>query len=74
MEFRRQFGKELRVFGGIDKKEIAKGPAAIDAEIRRRLPLMRDGGFIPLPDHLLIPSTSLDDYKYYLERMRELRF
>ena len=72
--FRKKYGKELRVFGGIDKLEIAKGPEAIDAEIARRLPLMKEGGFIPLPDHLITPETSLEDYKYYLEQIRKLRF
>ena len=72
--FRQKYGRELRLFGGIDKIEIAKGPKAIDAEIARRIPLMKDGGFIPLPDHLIPPDVSLDNYKYYLERIRNLRF
>ena len=74
MALRKRFGKEMRVFGGINKLEIAKGREAIDAEIERRLPLMREGGFVPLPDHLIVPSTSLDDYRYYLDRIRALRF
>ena len=74
MEFRRKYGKELRVFGAINKLEIAKGPAAIDAEIERRIPLMKQGGYVPLPDHLVVPDTSLLDYKYYLDRIRSLRF
>ena len=57
-----------------DKLELEKGPAAIDAEIERRIPLMKDGGFIVMPDHLITPGTSLVDYKYYLSRIRELRF
>ena len=72
--FRKKYGRTLRTIGGINKLEIAKGPAAIDAEIARRLPLMREGGYVPLLDHLAIPSTSLEDYRYYLERLRELRF
>ena len=55
MAFRKQYGKELRIIGAIDKIEITKDKAAIDAEIERRIPLMREGGFIPLPDHLIIP-------------------
>lgn len=73
MELRRRYGRELRIIGGIDKLEIARGPAAIDAEIERRIPLMREGGYIPLPDHLIVPDTSLADYTYYLERMKALR-
>ncbi len=74
MVLRKKFGKELRIFGGIDKLEIAKGRAAIDREIGRRLPLMKEGGFVPLPDHLLTPGTALEDYQYYLEKLRGMRF
>lgn len=73
-EFRRKDGKSLRIFGGIDKLEIPKGRAAIDAEIERRLPLMKQGGYVPLPDHLIVPETPLEDYRYYLEAIRRLRF
>jgi len=27
-----------------------------------------------LPDHLITPDTPLDQYRYYLDRLRELRF
>jgi len=74
MAFRKRHGKELRVFGGVNKLELTKGRDAIDAEIARRIPLMKDGGFVPLPDHLIIPGTPLDDYRYYLDQIRELRF
>ena len=72
MEYRRKYGSELRIIGGLNKLELEKGPAAIDAEIERRLPLMKDGGFIVMPDHLITPDTSLENYKYYLNRIREL--
>jgi hypothetical protein len=74
MAMRTRYGKALRLFGGINKLEIAKGRAAIDAEIERRLPLMRAGGYVPLPDHVIVPETSLADYRYYLDRIRALRF
>jgi uroporphyrinogen decarboxylase len=73
MAFRRQYGKELRVVGGVDKLAIPKGPAAIDAELERRLPLMRDGGFIPLPDHLIVPGTSVENYRYYFQALKAMQ-
>jgi uroporphyrinogen decarboxylase len=51
VEFRRQFGRSMAYRGGIDKREIAKGGSAIDAEIRRIEPVIRSGGFIPSCDH-----------------------
>jgi len=73
MKYRKKFGKELRIIGGINKLELEKGPADIDAEIERRIPLMKNGGFLPVPDHYITPDTSLENYKYYLKRIRKLR-
>lgn len=74
MEFRKRYGKELRIIGGFNKLVLEKGPAEIDAEIERRLPLMKEGGFVLMPDHLITPGTSTANYRYYLERIRNLRF
>ena len=71
---RRKFGKELRILGGFDKRALAHGRDAIDAEIERRRALMAEGGFIILPDHIIPPDVPLEDYMYYLDRVRELRF
>ena len=73
MEYRKKYGKELRLVGGLNKLELEKGPAAIDAEIDRRIPLMKDGGYVVMPDHLITPGTSLENYKYYLQKIRTLR-
>jgi len=51
-----------------------RGRGAIDAEIEKHIPLMREGGFVMMPDHFITPGVHLDDYKYYLDRIRELRF
>ena len=74
MELRKTYGKELRMSGGCNKMTLEKGPVEIDAELKRRLPIMKDGGFVLLPDHLITPGTSLENYKYYLEKIRVLRF
>ncbi|NIA07662.1 MAG: hypothetical protein GWP14_08535 [Actinobacteria bacterium] len=73
MEFRKKYGQELRIIGGLNKLALEKGPAEIDAEIERRIPLMKDGGFVVMPDHLITPGTSLTNYKYYLDRIRTLK-
>jgi uroporphyrinogen decarboxylase len=72
MAFRIKFGKELRMVGGFNKLALEQGPAAIDAEISRRIPLMRDGGYIIMPDHHIQPGVSLENYQYYLNRIRSL--
>ncbi len=68
---RQQFGREMRLVGGIDKRELAKGRDAIGKELERRLPLIADGGYLPSVDHSVPPDISFDNYLAYLELYRE---
>jgi len=64
---------DLRVMGGIDKREIAKGKEAIDRELELKLPFMfQYGGYIPGMDHHVPPEVSYEDFQYYLQRCREI--
>jgi len=72
LDVRARYGKELRLWGGVDKRALAEGPAAIDAELARVRPLMREGGYIPHTDHSAPPDISFDHYRYYLTRVREV--
>ena len=66
---RRTFGRELRMIGGVDKREIARGPAAIDAEIARLQPVIEEGGFLPAIDHSVSADISLANYRYFLQKL-----
>jgi len=74
MAYRRQYGKQLRIFGAINKLVLERDRSEIEREIERRKPLMAEGGYVPLPDHLITPDTPLDNYRYYLDCLRALRF
>jgi uroporphyrinogen decarboxylase len=69
---RRKYGKDLRVWGGFDKRTLAQGPQAIEAELRRLEPLMREGGFLPHTDHTCPPDISFANYCYYMKRLEEV--
>ena len=59
--------------GGIDKRILAAGPAAIDAMVERILPAMRKrGGYIPTCDHGVPPEVSFSNYLHYRKRCLEL--
>jgi len=73
MAYRKRYGRELRIIGHFDKLALERGHDAVDAEIERLLPLMKDGGYMLMPDHLITPGVSLADYRWYLDRIRELR-
>lgn len=71
VELRKQFGRVVRMIGGIDKREIAKGRAAIDAEIERNRPLIDEGGYIPAIDHSVSADISFDNYRYFVEKLQQ---
>jgi uroporphyrinogen decarboxylase len=66
-ELLRQYGKDLRIMGGVDKIELGKGPAAIKAYLESLAPLVARGGYIPFCDHRCPPNVKVEDYLYYLD-------
>lgn len=72
VRIRKKFGKEMRLFGGVDKMEIAKGKEAIDRHLGELVPLIEEGGFIPTVDHTVSPDISLENFKYYMKRKMDL--
>jgi uroporphyrinogen-III decarboxylase len=62
---------DFKIIGAYDKMVMSKGEAAMRAEWERLLPAMKTGGFIPSCDHQTPPEVSLENYKIYLELMKE---
>ncbi|RKX77300.1 MAG: hypothetical protein DRP60_06600 [Spirochaetes bacterium] len=67
IKVRKEFGKSFMIFGGIDKKEIAKGGAFLKNEVDRIMPLVEDGGYIPELDHSVHPDIDWPTFNEYLE-------
>ena len=64
---------ELLIRGGIDKRILAGGKDAIDRELERVIPFMRErGGYIPTCDHGVPEEVSFENYMHYRKRMLEL--
>ena len=64
---------ELVILGGIDKRVLAAGRAAIDRELERILPVMRArGGYVPTCDHGVPEEVPFEDYLHYRRRCVEL--
>ena len=62
----------LGLMGGIDKRALAAGPEAIDAELARIEPAVRRGRYIPELDHLIPDDVSWANFCYYAEKLRKL--
>jgi len=69
---RRKYGRELRIWGGVDKRALAAGTEAVDAELERLRPLIAEGGYIPHTDHTCPPDISYANYRHYLQRLGEV--
>jgi len=70
--FRRQYGKELLMMGGFDKRILARGKDQIEAEVHRLAPLVEEGGFIAFCDHRVPPDVPLENYLHYLRTVRRV--
>jgi uroporphyrinogen decarboxylase len=62
-----QYGKDLRIMGGVDKIELAKGPEAIRRYLESLVPIVERGGYIPFCDHRCPPNVTPKDYLFYLD-------
>jgi uroporphyrinogen decarboxylase len=68
---RKKYGKDLLIWGGIDKRVLAVDKAAIRREVLSKTPfLIEQGGWIPGIDHSVPPDASFANYMYYLEVVR----
>ncbi len=63
---RREFGRDLRLIGGIDLDALRQNQADIQREIEEKVaPLVADGGYIPLADGRIREDVPYQNYLYY---------
>jgi hypothetical protein len=71
VEIGRQYA-DLVLFGGVDKRELAKSRKDIDRLVDRIFPAMRKrGGYVPTCDHGVPEEVSYENYLYYRKRCLE---
>ena len=70
---REKFGKTLRGIGGVNKIVLREDKAAVDAEIERLKPIIALGGFVPMPDHLLLPGTKFELVQRYTDKIKNMK-
>jgi uroporphyrinogen decarboxylase len=71
VKLRRQYGRDLLITGGIDKRALAAGPQAIDDELKAKMPLADEGGYIPHIDHAIPHDVPYEAFAYYWRRKKE---
>ena len=67
-QYRREFSS-LAMFGGFDKRALARGKTAIDAELNRVCGLAWKGGYVVSTDHSVPPDVQYADWLYFIEQL-----
>ena len=57
----------------MDKTVLRKDKAAVDEELERLRSLVALGGFIPCPDHRLMPGSKFELVQYYAEEIKKIQ-
>ncbi|MCK4985689.1 MAG: hypothetical protein KAS40_09230, partial [Desulfobacterales bacterium] len=70
---RREFGRELRLIGGIDLDALRENKEAIQREIEEKVPpLIEEGGYIPLTDGRVRADVPFENYVYYRQLLEKV--
>ena len=73
LSLRKEFGRDLRLIGGIDLDALRLEKEAIRREIEKKVPpLLSEGGFIPLADGRVREDIPFDNYAYYRQLLEKL--
>ncbi len=72
VKIREKYGRKVLLAGGVDKLKLAKDKKTIEEELKRIEPVVRGGGYIPLVDHRVPPTVSLENYKFYLKLKKQI--
>ncbi|UCH22902.1 MAG: hypothetical protein JSU83_06755 [Deltaproteobacteria bacterium] len=70
---RKEYGRDLRLIGGIDLDALRQGKEAIRREIEEKVPpLIADGGYVPLADGRIREDVPFENYVYYRQLLEKI--
>ncbi len=70
---RKEFGRGLRLIGGIDLDVLREGKQAIRRELETKVPpLLAQGGYVPLADGRVREDIPLENYIYYRQLLEKI--
>jgi uroporphyrinogen decarboxylase len=71
-KLRQKFGKDLRVFGAVNKNYIYGEEDELRTHLLSLKPCVDEGGFIPIPDHRIPPQVSYQQMLTYIHVFHEV--
>ncbi|MDO8586880.1 MAG: uroporphyrinogen decarboxylase family protein [Armatimonadota bacterium] len=70
---REKYGRQLVLWGGIDKRALSKDLATVEREVMSKVPkLMETRGYIPSVDHSVPPDVPFENYALFTKLIREI--
>ncbi|MGD9518288.1 MAG: uroporphyrinogen decarboxylase family protein [Armatimonadota bacterium] len=73
LAYRERYGRELIMFGGIDKRALRTDRKTVEEEVASKVPaLTKAGGWAPFVDHSVPPDVPLDNFQHYLDLCHEI--
>ncbi|MCF7855766.1 MAG: hypothetical protein K9N51_13275 [Candidatus Pacebacteria bacterium] len=69
-ELRKQYGHQIKMEGGFDKRILASDKKSIKAEFERLVPVIDEGGYLIGCDHSVPPDVPLENYAYLVNLMK----
>ena len=70
---RKEFGRDLRLIGGIDLDALRSDKATIRKELEEKVPpLITSGGFIPIADGRIRKDVPFENYIYYRHLLKKI--
>ncbi len=72
-ELRKEYGRDLRLIGGLDLDALRHDKATIRKEIEEKVPpLIASGGFIPIADGRVRKDIPFENYLYYRHLLTQI--
>lgn len=69
---RKEFGRDLKLIGGIDLDALREGKVAIRRAVDEIAPLVAEGGYIPLADGRVRADVPYENYLYYRGLLKDI--
>jgi len=70
---RKEFGRDLRLIGGVDLDALRAGREAIRREVEEKVPpLLAQGGYVPLADGRVRADIPFENYLFYRQLLEKV--
>jgi uroporphyrinogen decarboxylase len=75
LKLREKYGNSILLMGNMGRQSFMDGPKAVEKEFSRKVPyLMKEGGYIPAADDMILPDISFDSFRHYIKLLKSIKF